>query len=65
MPNAKEELQASIEAFYVIPGTPGMGISPPKLDNFKDFIHCPSQGSRCLKKGTFLLYRCEVKINKN
>ena len=59
----KRSLNASVETFYTIPGAPGEGLKPPDyLKQFKMFIHSLSQGSRCLKMGTYLLYETEVNI---
>ena len=65
MKSTGEREVATIEGFYTIKETPGIGISPPELRDFRDFIHDPSIGSRCLKEGTLLLYKIEVKDRNN
>lgn len=60
----REELQLEslIEYFYAIPGVPTKAVEPEqlRLDQHKVFIQSTSQGSRCLKKGTKILYLKEV-----
>ena len=61
----KHSWNASVETFYTIYGAPGEGLKPPDyLKQSKMFIHCLSQGSRCLKMGTHLLYETEVNANR-
>jgi hypothetical protein len=56
------ELDSLIEYFYAIPGAPSNAVKPEqlRLKHHKIFIQSTSQGSRCLKKGTKLLYLKEV-----
>ena len=58
------KLQSLIEYFYAIPGVPAKAMKPDKLNarlqHCKVFIQSTSQGSRCLRKGTKLLYLKEV-----
>ena len=51
--------QSSTDLFYAIEGAPDFELSPPKikLKGVKIFLQSTSQGSRCLKKGTTLLYK--------
>ena len=52
----KELLPTSVKWFYWI-GAPAMGIKPQKSDEYKVFVQSTSQGSRCLKSKTLLLYK--------
>jgi hypothetical protein len=56
------KLKSLIEYFYAIPGAPSKAVKPEqlRLKHHKIFIQSTSQGSRCLKKGTKLLYHKEV-----
>ena len=60
MQQGQVQEEATIVSFYGIPGAPGVGINPPVVEHVKQFIHGISQGSRCLKKGSLILYNCEV-----
>ena len=52
----KELLQTGVRWFYWI-GAPGVGIKPKYYDDYKVFVQSTSQGSRCLKSKTLLLYK--------
>ena len=53
--------EATVATFYGIhPNVPGEGISLPASMSSRFFIHDTSQGARCLKKGTVVLYNCGV-----
>ena len=56
------ELQSLIEYFYAIPGVPSMAVKPQqlRLKHHRIFIQSTSQGSRCLKNGTKILYLKKV-----
>ena len=58
------KLQSLIEYFYAIPGVPSKAVKPEQLNSglrhHKVFIQSTSQGSRCLKAGTKILYLKEV-----
>ena len=56
------KLQSLVEYFYAIPGVPSKAVKPAqlKLDHSKIFIQSTSQGSRCLRAGTKILYLKEV-----
>ena len=54
----KELLQTGVKWFYWI-GAPGVGIKPKNYDNYKVFVQSTSQGSRCLKSKTLLLYKVQ------
>jgi hypothetical protein len=58
----KLKLESLIEYFYAIPGVPSEAVKPEqlRLEHHKVFIQSTSQGSRCLKKGTRILYLKEV-----
>ena len=55
--NNQELLETNITFFYWIAGTPGTGIKPPNFMHYKVFVQSTSQGSRCLKSKTLLLYK--------
>ena len=63
------KLQSLIEYFYAIPGVPTMAVKPQQLNSglrhHKIFIQSTSQGSRCLKAGTKILYLKEVLCTLN
>lgn len=54
------ELQSLVEYFYATDGVPAKAVRPDKLNeglqHCKVFIQSTSQGSRCLKQGTRILY---------
>ena len=54
----KELLDTGIKWFYWIKA-PGIGIKPPTEYDYKTFIQSTSQGSRCLKSKTLLLYKVQ------
>ena len=58
------KLESLIEYFYAIPGVPSKAFKPTQLiaglEHCKVFIQSTSQGSRCLKAGTKILYLKEV-----
>ena len=60
------KLDSLIEYFYAIPGVPwpSKALNPEQLNSglqhHKIFIQSTSQGSRCLKRGTRILYLKEV-----
>ena len=56
------ELESLVEYFYAIPKVPCMAVKPEqlRLEHHRVFIQSTSQGSRCLKKGTKILYLKEV-----
>lgn len=57
--------EATIATFYsVLPNAPGVGISPPSSKDYVLFIHSTSQGARCLKNGTRVLYNVGVENTK-
>ena len=51
-----------VEYFYAIPGVPckAVKLEQLRLAHHKIFLQSTSQGSRCLKKGTKILYLKEV-----
>ena len=51
------DVQSDLSLFYTISGAPGTAIKPPTKKDVKVFVQSTSQGSRCLKKGTSLLYK--------
>ena len=51
-------LQTGVKWFYWI-RAPGVGIKPKNYDNYKVFVQSTSQGSRCLKSKTLLLYKVQ------
>ena len=57
-------MDSLIEYFYAIPGVPSKALNPEQLNSglqhHKIFIQSTSQGSRCLKRGTRVLYLKEV-----
>ena len=52
-----KSLETGIMYFYWIPGAPEAGIKPPMFDTFEVFVQSTSQGSRCLKENTLVLYK--------
>jgi hypothetical protein len=50
-------LKSNIGYFYEIPGTPGLDIAPPQGKDYRLFLQSTSQGSRCLKANSLLLYK--------
>ena len=54
----KELLRTGVTWFYWI-GAPGLGIKPKHSDDYKVFVQSTSQGSRCLKSKTLLLYKVQ------
>ena len=50
-------LETGIMYFYWISGAPGAGIKPPMFESFEVFVQSTSQGSRCLKENTLVLYK--------
>ena len=61
------KLQSLVEYFYAIPGVPSKAVKPEQLNSglhhHKIFIQSTSQGSRCLKAGTKILYLKEVLVH--
>ena len=58
-----EDIDCEVQSFYTISGAPGMGIKPPGSrfsKKKKMFVQSTSHGSRCLKRGTLLLYKVSV-----
>ena len=53
-----ELLQMGIKWFYWI-GAPGIGIQRQRYENYRLFVQSTSQGSRCLKCKTLLLYKVQ------
>ena len=51
------EVQSDISYFYEISGTPGLDIEPPQPKGYLVFLQSTSQGSRCLKANSLLLYK--------
>ena len=49
------------DARYKIPGAPGIGIKAPNLKEYRVFVQSKSQGSRCLRAGTSVLYSTDPK----
>ena len=54
----EELLQTGVKWFYWV-GAPGVGIQPCKYENYRVFVQSTSQGSRCLKSKTLLLYKVQ------
>ena len=50
-------LEMGIMYFYCISNAPGAGIKPPMFEKFEVFVQSTSQGSRCLKENTLVLYK--------
>ena len=59
LPDIQWGLEATIATFYInLPDAPGVGVKSPTTKEWKFFIQSTSQGARCLKKGTVVLYMC-------
>ena len=50
------ELLSGPHTRYLIPGAPGIGIKAPNLKKYRVFVQSKSQGSRCIRANTSVLY---------
>lgn len=50
-------LETGIIYYYLFSEVPGVAIKPPMVDIYKVFVQSTSQGSRCLRSDTLLLYK--------
>ena len=60
------DLNSSIKRFYWLSKfVPGVGIKQPDFKDYRVFVQSMSQGSRCLKAKTLLLYKVNCCADDN